>query len=451
MKSIVLTALFSIFIISSSSSVYSQPYVVIDTLGGLNGYDKLCGEVVLDGGSQMHQLISISNPDSIQTEIRLDFRYTSQNGISPFSPITVEYFNGIDTLFSTIVIEHDTSTHIIHISLSNGQLPIELDTITYFAIIRSFGGSEGNFVCVDSANNVPTSGWYFDHASNTTSSGIACYSISPGLPNCCLPFVTNCPESLYVSNYCETVNYDFNMAHPGINPIFFEVYGPGSIDNNGNYTYIPNPEDAGETFSIQVETGGNWCQFGGGEYIRWSQGGCEVKIVVGTEDPPPKFLNNQKHSFVATTAETLTVQLEYDDVADPCQNYNFTHFVSAQDSMPPGIFDTATGAFHYYGTSADTAVYYVYIVMNEGDLADTSGFYIYHFESYICGDMNHLSGINISDLTWMVDYLFKGGLEPITYLAGDVDCSGDINISDLTYFVNYLFKSGPEPCESGCS
>ena len=29
---------------------------------------------------------------------------------------------------------------------------------------------------------------------------------------------------------------------------------------------------------------------------------------------------------------------------------------------------------------------------------------------------------------------------------GDVDCSGSINILDVTYTVNYLYKEGPEPC-----
>jgi len=32
-------------------------------------------------------------------------------------------------------------------------------------------------------------------------------------------------------------------------------------------------------------------------------------------------------------------------------------------------------------------------------------------------------------------------------LNGDVNCSGGVNILDVTYTINYLYKDGPEPCQ----
>ena len=62
------------------------------------------------------------------------------------------------------------------------------------------------------------------------------------------------------------------------------------------------------------------------------------------------------------------------------------------------------------------------------------------------GDSDFSGHIGISDLTYMVDYLFNSGSEPIPLIdAGDFNCSFDIGISDLTTFVNYLFESGPSP------
>lgn len=66
-----------------------------------------------------------------------------------------------------------------------------------------------------------------------------------------------------------------------------------------------------------------------------------------------------------------------------------------------------------------------------------------------CGDVSSNGDLDISDLTFLVNYLFKSGAAPNPLQAGNIDGSEDINISDLTYFVNYLFKSGPDPvCSS---
>jgi len=57
------------------------------------------------------------------------------------------------------------------------------------------------------------------------------------------------------------------------------------------------------------------------------------------------------------------------------------------------------------------------------------------------------TSINVSDLTYLVAYLFQGGPEPVpVVLNGDCDCSLQINVSDLTYLVAFLFTGGPPPC-----
>lgn len=62
------------------------------------------------------------------------------------------------------------------------------------------------------------------------------------------------------------------------------------------------------------------------------------------------------------------------------------------------------------------------------------------------GDMDDLPGINISDLTYLVDYLFRGGPPPNPLEAGNVNCIDDVDVTDLTYLVDYLFRGGPGPC-----
>jgi hypothetical protein len=62
-----------------------------------------------------------------------------------------------------------------------------------------------------------------------------------------------------------------------------------------------------------------------------------------------------------------------------------------------------------------------------------------------CGDINASGQRDISDLTFLVSYMFDGGLPPDPSWAGDVDGSGGTDISDVTYYVDYLFNSGPDP------
>ncbi len=65
---------------------------------------------------------------------------------------------------------------------------------------------------------------------------------------------------------------------------------------------------------------------------------------------------------------------------------------------------------------------------------------------YLCGDADGGGDINVADVSYLVEYLFFGGPEPVPYLAGDCDADGAVNIADLTYLVAYLFNGGPAPC-----
>ncbi len=61
------------------------------------------------------------------------------------------------------------------------------------------------------------------------------------------------------------------------------------------------------------------------------------------------------------------------------------------------------------------------------------------------GDCDGSAGITVGDLTYIVSYLFSGGMPPYPDGAGDVDCSSSMDVNDVVYMVNYLFQGGPEP------
>ncbi|HVP37314.1 MAG TPA: M14 family zinc carboxypeptidase, partial [Terriglobales bacterium] len=66
--------------------------------------------------------------------------------------------------------------------------------------------------------------------------------------------------------------------------------------------------------------------------------------------------------------------------------------------------------------------------------------------TYSHGDANGDKKVTISDVVYIVNYLFKGGPAPIPFLAGDANCDGAVTVTDVVYLINYLFKGGPGPC-----
>ncbi len=75
--------------------------------------------------------------------------------------------------------------------------------------------------------------------------------------------------------------------------------------------------------------------------------------------------------------------------------------------------------------------------------------FIMKFGSECCagirGNANNFGGTAVSDLTFLVQYLFNAGSAPSCFEEANINGTGNITIADLTYLVQYLFNSGPPP------
>lgn len=61
-------------------------------------------------------------------------------------------------------------------------------------------------------------------------------------------------------------------------------------------------------------------------------------------------------------------------------------------------------------------------------------------------DLNCDEVLDISDLVFLIDYMFKGGLADCDNwdpMRADVDCSGQLDISDLMILIDYMFLQEP--------
>lgn len=61
------------------------------------------------------------------------------------------------------------------------------------------------------------------------------------------------------------------------------------------------------------------------------------------------------------------------------------------------------------------------------------------------GDIDHSGAIDISDLVYLVDWMFNGGPESPCEGEANIDGEASIDIADLVYLVDYMFNDGPAP------
>ena len=65
------------------------------------------------------------------------------------------------------------------------------------------------------------------------------------------------------------------------------------------------------------------------------------------------------------------------------------------------------------------------------------------------GDVDGSGTVSVSDVTYLVAYLFLGGPAPVSMNGADPDGTCSITVSDLTYLIAYIFLNGPDPL-TGC-
>ncbi len=63
-----------------------------------------------------------------------------------------------------------------------------------------------------------------------------------------------------------------------------------------------------------------------------------------------------------------------------------------------------------------------------------------------CGDINLVPQISISDVVYLIQYIFAAGPPPPDLTSVDVNCDSTTSVADAVYLVNYIFAGGLAPC-----
>jgi hypothetical protein len=66
--------------------------------------------------------------------------------------------------------------------------------------------------------------------------------------------------------------------------------------------------------------------------------------------------------------------------------------------------------------------------------------------TYVCGDANGDCAVDISDVVYLIAYIFSGGSPPSPLISGDANCDTAVDISDVVYLIAYIFSGGAIPC-----
>ncbi|MCB2231696.1 VCBS repeat-containing protein [bacterium] len=256
--------------------------------------------------------------------------------------------------------------------------------------------------------------------------------------------------------------------------------GPGTFD-----VYLENVSASGwhnhteqdlvvvlaDTITIGVDTIAPGAQAVVPVYLTNSQPLEEIVLPIRTTDSPINLtLVSVERGERTAYFETLSY-LTYQVVAG---EYRMTLLLRANDGggtlpLDPGsgeilrlTFNTSggdVGAFNvidtFYQGTYEMALQSAYMVYTP---KETSGGI--RIEGSCCEgatgnvDADSEGTVDLSDLIYLVNYLFLGGPAPSCMAAANVD--GDIactvDLSDLIYFVNYLFLGGPLPaaCNPDC-
>lgn len=87
---------------------------------------------------------------------------------------------------------------------------------------------------------------------------------------------------------------------------------------------------------------------------------------------------------------------------------------------------------------------------NSDSIPDECEFYGGEPPCPVCGDANGDGGVNIGDAVFLINHVFKNGLEPNPKCAGDANGDSNVNVGDAVYLINHVFKGGPAPNLNCC-
>jgi len=209
------------------------------------------------------------------------------------------------------------------------------------------------------------------------------------------------------------------------------------IETDWDYAYVQISTDGGNNFfSIPGNITTNYNPYGNnrGNGITGSSGGVWVKGVF----PLTAYVGQEIYlRFRYITDAYTSYEGFYLDDDFPFETYQ------NQLVLSDAIIDTF---YEITGQVEGTYYYKVRAKDQQNQISPWSNVEdVVVLLTFIRGDANADGHINSNDVSYLINYLFVGGPQPVPLEAGDANSDGHINSADVSYLINYLFVGGPPP------
>ena len=211
------------------------------------------------------------------------------------------------------------------------------------------------------------------------------------------------------------------------------------IENNWDYAYVEISTDGGNTFfsipgNITTDYNPHGNNLGNGitgSSTGWDEGIFDLADYVGEE--------------IYLRLRYVTDGYVYEEGFYSDDIFPFERYQSVV-SLSDAIADT------FYQISGQEEGTYFYRVRAK-DAQDQWGAWsnvemaVVTSGSFVRGDANGDGFVTLSDVVYLINYLYRNGPAPDPLEAGDANSDSQIDLGDVVYLLDYLFRGGPPPAK----
>jgi hypothetical protein len=174
-----------------------------------------------------------------------------------------------------------------------------------------------------------------------------------------------------------------------------------------------------------------------------------ILINLSTNLPPNPF-----SLLTPANGDTVDnpVSFDWEDTFDPeGDTVWYALLISTSSAFHPDsteIYDSLSQSQYTVTLERGTCYWKVKAYDKWGASRWSNQIWSFYVKGFICGDVNGDGKVNVSDVVYLINYLFVPGspAPPLPLSRADVNGDGKVNVSDVVYLINALFVPGsPAP------